>query len=309
MSDTHNPDNFNPSPSGARDVKNSPCDEYAVEALRYVDGDLEGQELEVFRSHLESCANCQEYVEKEKALSQLLHRSRPLYSAPAELLARINAAPAQVSESPPDGRHRNYQPIFRTLALRLPSWRALAPVAFAIALCLAFVPDVVRNVRAANYVEAAVAEHRSYLSGNLPMGLQSSSPELVSVWFAQKVPFDFRLPAAGLDPDSKPVYWLTGASVVSYKGSPAALVTYGTQNEKISLLVVSSNSAVVAGGEQVRFGNLTFHYYTDSGFRVITWSNHGLSYALVSSVSGSARTSCLVCHQNMTDNSFYKTTP
>jgi hypothetical protein len=91
------------------------------------------------------------------------------------------------------------------------------------------------------------------------------------------------------------------------KGSPAALVTYATQNDKISLLIDSSKSAVVAGGDEVRFDKLTFHYYNNLGFRVITWNNHGLSYALVSSVSGPARTSCLVCHQNMADSSNFKT--
>jgi hypothetical protein len=95
--------------------------------------------------------------------------------------------------------------------------------------------------------------------------------------------------------------------LVHYKGGPAALVTYATQNDKISLLVDSSKSAVIAGGDEIRFGKLTFHYYNDSSFRVITWSNHGLSYALVSSVSGPARASCLVCHQNMADSSnFFK---
>jgi hypothetical protein len=41
----------------------------------------------------------------------------------------------------------------------------------------------------------------------------------------------------------------------------------------------------VAGGDEVHFGDLTFHYRTDDGFKVITWSNHDLLYALVSSVS------------------------
>jgi hypothetical protein len=57
----------------------------------------------------------------------------------------------------------------------------------------------------------------------------------------------------------------------------------------------------VAGGEEVRSGKLTFHYRTAAGFNVITWSNSDLSYALVSTVSGSARESCMVCHQSMTD--------
>ena len=115
--------------------------------------------------------------------------------------------------------------------------------------------------------------------------------------------FQFRLPQST---PGIPAYQLSGASLVSYQGSPAALVIYEKQKERISLLVASSQSAVVAGGEEVRSGALMFHYRTDQGFKVVTWSNHGLSYALVSSVSGSARESCMVCHQSMADHQNFR---
>jgi hypothetical protein len=206
-------------------------------------------------------------------------------------------------------RYRIFGKIVSGLLERLSSWRILVPAAAALALCLAVVPDVVRNVQAASYVETAVATHRNYLSGRLASELQTTSPEAVTAWFAGKVPFDFRLPVAESAPEKNPAYRLTGAALGNYEGKPAALVTYATQNDKISLLVDSSTSAIVAGGDEVRFGSLTFHYRTDSGFRVITWSNHGLSYALVSSVSGTARSSCLVCHQNMADSNEFKARP
>ena len=60
------------------------------------------------------------------------------------------------------------------------------------------------------------------------------------------------------------------------------------QNDTISLLVASSKYAVVAGGVEVRSGDLVFHHRIDSGFQIITWSNHGLAYALVSRAAGSA---------------------
>jgi len=313
MSDAHDADGLSFQPSGSKESKKSACDEYAVTVLRYLDNDLEGRELEDFRSHLNSCANCQAQVGEEIALSKLLHRTRPLYSVPAQLRARISAATKQPSLSLfPTGWL--YQLRLETLIggwshirRQFLSLRVLAPAALVIALCLAFVPNMVRNVRAASYVEKAATDHRSYVDGSLPIGFQSSSPELVTTWLTGKVPFEFHLPRAESNPESKPVYRLTGASVVDYKGSPAALVMYETQNEKITLLVVSSKAAVIAGGDKVQFGNLTFHYHTDSGFRVITWHNHGLSYALVSSVSGPARESCMVCHQNMTDKGAFST--
>jgi anti-sigma factor RsiW len=287
------------------------CDEYATKTLRYLDNDLEEQELEDFLSHSTSCASCRERLEAEKKLSATLRRSRPLYSAPAALRARVAAATMQATSSRVQDSTRWHASRLQgkdgsATLRRLANWRVLTPVAIAIALCLAVIPSVERRVQAASYVETAVATHRSYVDGDLHRGLKSSSPEEVTAWFAGKVPFQFRLPRAGSTPVSAPVYWLTGASLVNYKGSSAALVTYETENEKITLLVDSGNFAVIAGGVEIRFGNLTFHYYDNSGLRVITWSNHGLSYALVSSVSGPAGKSCLVCHQNMADRDNFK---
>jgi hypothetical protein len=288
------------------------CDEYSIKALRYLDEDLEGQELEDFLSHLDSCAGCREQLDAERDLSATLHRSRPLYSAPAALRDRVAAAVQHAPTSHGHGRADRRAPRFFGERLsgtlgRLSNWRILIPTTAVLVLCLAFVPGILRNVQAASYVDTAVATHRNYLSGNLPFGLRSNSPATVTEWFAGKVPFDFRLPAAESVPEKNPAYRLTGATLVNFKGSPAALVTYEKLNDKISLLVDSSNIAPVAGGDEVRFGKLTFHYHDVAGFRVITWTTHGLSYALVSSVSGPARASCLVCHQDMADSNNFKT--
>ena len=91
------------------------------------------------------------------------------------------------------------------------------------------------------------------------------------------------------------------------KSHRAALVVYETQKEKISLLVASTKCAAIAGGDEVRSGSLLFHYFSQEEFKVITGSNHDLSYALVSSLSLSPRESCLVCHQNMADRGDYRT--
>jgi mycothiol system anti-sigma-R factor len=293
----------------------NPCDEYSVKILRYLDDDLQEKELDDLHTHLEACADCRASLQVEQALSRLLRRTRPLYSAPDPLRSRVSAMVTQHSQSNP-GRAGFYQAALQILqrdlvgpARRVLSMRALALVVLLLGFVFAFVPNIVRQVRAASYVETAVAVHRSYLEGNRPLDLRSSSPELVTAWFTDKVPFHFRLPNAQSVPNGTPSYRLTGASLVSYRGNPAALVSYAKESEKISLLIESGMSAVVAGGDEVRFGALTFHYRTDHGFKVITWSNHGLSYALVSNVSGSARDSCLVCHQNMADQHTFRSSP
>jgi len=288
----------------------SPCDEVSLKALRYLDDRLQGQELRDFRAHLEVCPNCRASVETERALSRLLHRSRPLYSAPPALRARVAVA-VEKHSGPILASENFYKRLLRSVGngfadpvRRVVRLRLLAATLAVTAMLLAFVPNAARQVRAADYVETAVTTHRSYLDGNLALGIRSDSPEQVSSWFTGKVPFQFRLPQS--TPGSIPTYQLAGASLVSYRGSPAALVVYEKHNERISLLVASSQSAVVAGGEEVRSAALTFHYRTDQGFKVVTWSNHGLTYALVSAVAGSARESCMVCHQSMADHQNFR---
>jgi anti-sigma factor RsiW len=281
------------------------CDD-AVNILRYLDTELSGPELEAFRAHLQSCPTCKLRLEEERVFSSVLHRSRPLYRAPEQLRSQVS----EILEQHPaaSGAASVYKRLVgilqRPFSNRRPhliSWGMLVTALMVAASCL---PGVVRKMHASSYVETAIAVHRSYLEGSLDVQIQSDSPTLVSAWFAGKVPFDFRLPAAR---DGNLVYRLAGARLASYRGHDAALVIYKAQREKISLLVASNNDAAVAGGDEVRSGNLVFHYFSREKFKVITWSNHGLSYALVSSLTASARQSCLVCHQNMSDRDVFRT--
>jgi anti-sigma factor (TIGR02949 family) len=289
------------------------CDEPKIKILQYLNSDLATSEMEEFRVHVDGCAICRTRLDREQSLSRLLQESRPLYRAPADLRARVSAAVLQHSSRP--DRSRLSQSICHALLwqfpsrLRLPGWKILLPTALAISLCFMSIPGAIQRVRAASYVQAAVATHHSYLDGSQTLGIQSQSPEAVTAWFAGKVPFQFRLPASQAVPDGRQVYKITGARLVKFNSSDAALVTYETQNEKISLLVASSRQAVVAGGDEVQFGDLIFHYLREGPFKVITWSNHGLSYALVLSISGSARESCMVCHQNMQDRDGFRSHP
>jgi hypothetical protein len=287
------------------------CEEHNVQL--YLDNELRGQELENFRVHLSGCVVCREQLKEEQEFSDLLHRSRPLYTAPDDLRARVIAAQhVSVSGQTPDRLRRRVlrlmkQPLWNTKFAIYP-WRALAAIALVFVLGMMFIPTIVSNARAATYMDTALTTHRSYLDGNLPLEIESDSPEAVTAWFAGKVPFDFRLPTSQSLPNDQPAYRQVGARLVNYKGSYAALITYAMKNEHISLLVASNKSATASGGEEIRSGAITFHYYTKAGFNVITWSTHGLTYAQVSSLHTSAHQSCLVCHQNMADSKKFRET-
>jgi anti-sigma factor RsiW len=288
------------------------CEKYTVDLMLYLDDELLGGKLMDFLAHLKICADCTASLEEQLALSAVLRRSRPLYSAPPKLRARVAASLASLASETKSGQlyEDSGRWLRRTLqgAERLmPRWKVLVPAVLGMMLCFLLLSNVVHEVRASEYVNAALSTHRDYLSGQLPLEFRSDSPQAVTGWLADKVAFPFQLPDSQAQSSGPPGYRLLGARVVDYRGSEAGLVTYeAPQNDTISLLVASSKYAVVAGGVEVRSGSLVFHHRMDAGFQIITWSNHGLSYALVSRAAGSARGSCLVCHQSMLDRNTYR---
>jgi mycothiol system anti-sigma-R factor len=284
------------------------CDDYSATIQLYLDRELSGQDLDDFRAHPEECEACRTELEAEERLSALLHRSRPLYSAPDALRVRVMQAAelfnSTTAHAPVHVRRR----VATVLASPLQAagrgahnWRAFVATILLVAAGLLLLPGIMQRSRANSYIEAAVAAHRSFLNGSLPLEVQSDLPSVVTAWFAGKVPFTFRLPSSVEDSEHPQVYRLTGGRLVNYKNGYAALIAYQMQRQEISLLVSSSGSAVAAGGEEVPSGGIIFHYRKQASFNVITWSNHGLTYALVSSLARSGRQSCLVCHQNMAD--------
>ena len=285
------------------------CEDYSANIQLYLDKELRGQDLEEFRAHLETCAACERELAAEEELSRLLHETRPLYAAPQALRDRIMQAsvePTIVGGHAPDRLQKRVSKVLTPpTGRRVIYWQALAASIVLLVAGLLVVPGMLKQSKATDYVEAAIAAHRGFMDGSLPLEVKSDSPSVVAGWFAGKVPFNFRLPVSQETSGQEAVYKLTGARLVNYKGSYAALVAYQMQKEKISLLIASDKSAPSAGGEEVRSSGLVFHYRTQADLHVITWSNHGLTYALVSSLPGTGQRSCLVCHQNMPDSDHF----
>ena len=68
-----------------------------------------------------------------------------------------------------------------------------------------------------------------------------------------------------------------------------------------SLIVAPDSLAVASGGVEADFKKIRFHYSMVGGYRVVTWSVHGLTYALVSQEDNGTQRSCMVCHSAMRD--------
>ena len=116
-------------------------------------------------------------------LFRLLHRSRPLYSAPDALRARVirttELLPSSGHYTPPRLRRRILRVLARPLQSAgggLPRWPVLVAAILLVVAGLLPIPGILRKASANSYIEAAVAAHRSSLNGSLPLEIKSESP-------------------------------------------------------------------------------------------------------------------------------------
>jgi anti-sigma factor RsiW len=269
--------------------------------LRFLSEDLTPRERAAFLVHLRSCADCRARLEQEQALSHMLQRSRPLYTASPALRERVMALVEQRRGS------NSFRTRLRALmAQTVPLWKLL-PVPAAIIVAALLLLNMNREARAASYVENVARAHRAYQLGDMAVELRTESPYELKAWVGRKAHCEVQLPVLPQQPGRPTVYRLIGASLLPYRKHQAAIVIYEAQDELVSLIVAPSSAAAVAGGDVTRAQNLVFHFFSVDSLRVVTWTSHGTAYALVSSLSVAADRACLVCHQQMTDRFLFGT--
>ena len=151
------------------------------------------------------------------------------------------------------------------------------------------------------FIKMAAQTHRQYAEGKLALEVRSDSQQVINNWFQAKAHFPVSLPAsppaAG---EQRPVH-LEGARMVSVGRSSGGYIAYKMNTRPVSLLVVPEAVAVASGGTRVDFTKVSFHYDMFQGYKVVTWSVHGLTYALVSEEGTHTQQSCMVCHSAMHD--------
>jgi anti-sigma factor RsiW len=151
------------------------------------------------------------------------------------------------------------------------------------------------------FAEFAVNTHRQHAQGRLPLDVRSDSQQTLNEWFKAKSQFPLALPASPAVPGEERPYRLEGARLVQVGGKTAAYVAYQMQTGPASLMVTPDSVAVASGGIEVDYDKVSFHYSMVEGYRVVTWSLHGRTYALVSQEGNSTQRSCMVCHSAMRD--------
>ena len=233
--------------------------------------------------------------QEEILLAQLKVPSRP----------GVKAAPKPIS----------LEPVPPPLWRRFIHWKMVVP-AMAMLLIVAMLISKPRTSSMAlsgpKFAELAVITHKEYAHGRLGLEIRSDSRQKINKWLAAYAQLPVALPTSLATVGEVRPYRLDGARIVQVAGTPAAFIAYEVQTPKLqtvaaSLLVTPDSAAVASGGVEVNFKKLSFHYATIKGYRVVTWSLHGWTYALVSQEANNTQRSCMVCHSEMGDRDLSQT--
>jgi anti-sigma factor RsiW len=163
-----------------------------------------------------------------------------------------------------------------------------------------------RRLSGPEMAQFAVTTHRRHAGGALPLEVQTNSEQTLNQWFNAKSSFTVALPASNSVAEGNQPYRLLGARFVPIEGKNAAFIAYqmpGTHTPLavVSLMITPDTVALAGGGVQAQFTKVSFHYSRLDGYKVVTWSVHGLTYALVSQEDDTTQRSCMVCHSSMRD--------
>lgn len=163
------------------------------------------------------------------------------------------------------------------------------------------------QLSASKFAEFAVNTHRQHTQGRLALDVLSDSQQTLNDWFKAKLQYHLALPASPAVPGEERPYRLEGARLMPVGGTTAAYIAYQIQPGAASLIVTPDSVAVASGGVEANFKKVSFHYAMVDGYKVVTWSAHGLTYALVSDEGNNTQRSCMVCHSAMRDRDLSRT--
>lgn len=268
------------------------CEDISKRLNLCLDNELQGAERAAVEAHLQGCESCASIFERELSFINAIREGGPLHVAPPALRAKVQQT---LSESQSAGS-RSY--------LR---WG----IAVAALLVILILPIAI--LRQTNHVDPttpssfalmAADTHLRHGRGQLPLEIETAAPQRISDWFANKVNFSVQLPNYQESSGQEKLYTLEGARLVGYKEDYAAYVAYRMKDRAISLVITSDSVVKPSGGEAIAAKGLTFHYNAIHGLKVITWSDRGLTYALVSDLEERGQQSCIVCHQGTKDQDF-----
>jgi len=273
------------------------CEDICRRLNLYLDNELQGEERAAVEKHVAECESCAAILDRERSFIIAVRECAPLHLASPSLRARVRETLTGFErEATSESRH------FRS------SSRLTWGLAIAAVLVVLVLPVVVWRVTnrpdkqaVSSFALMAADTHLRHMRGQLPLEVETDAPQHISDWFANKVNFRVQLPNYQESSGQEKLYALEGARLVGYKDDYAAYVAYQMSHRPISLVITSDSVVKPSGGEEIVARGLRFHYNAIQGLKVLTWSDRGLTYALVSDLEERGQQSCIVCHEGTKD--------
>ena len=271
------------------------CEDIRRRLNLYLDNELQGDDRAAVETHLHECESCAAVFERELSFINAIRECGPLHVASPALRARVQETLH---------RPRREATHARVVSRSRLTWG----LAIAATLLVLVLPIVVwrlmhrsENQTASSFALMAAENHLRRTRGQLPLEVETAAPLVISDWFANKVNFSVKLPNYQESSGQERLYELEGARLVGFKDDYAAYVAYRMKQRPISLVITSDSVVKPSGGEEIVARGLKFHYNAIHGLKVLTWSDRGLTYALVSDLEERGQQSCIVCHQGTKD--------
>jgi len=229
------------------------CD-HLLTTQSYLDGQLDGAEGDAAERHLQTCAECQNFVAQAADLSDALRRTTR-HQAPEFLRARVRAALKR--EAGPTK--------VRAFWWGAASGGGASALAAALALSLFLPPS------AASLAEAIADAHARALTSGHTIMVASSNHHVVKPWLAAH---------AGISPPAVDFaaqgFVLMGGRIDTIAGRQSAVSVYAHGNHELDLFTWVDKSGTLPPSATVR------------GFRTAFWREGDLNFAAVSDVDETA---------------------
>jgi len=274
------------------------CEDIRGRLTLYLDNELQGDERGMVEAHLSECESCAAIFARELNFLNAVRESAALHVAPPELRAKVQRILSEGVSGVVGSEERRPRRASRV------SWLVAAAAAVLLLLLPLLVWRIVKQSNtptASSFALMAAETHLRHMRGQLPLETESANPQEISSWFLNKVNFSVKLPNYQESSGQEKLYTLEGARLVFFEKDYTAYVAYKMKERPISLVITSDSVARPSGGEEIQARGLTFHYNAIDGLKVLTWSDRGLTYALVSDLEERGQQSCIVCHEGTKD--------
>lgn len=221
-------------------------------------------------------------AQEAQFLAQLKAPSRPLLQ--------------ETRESIPANQHFAIWRLLRGWKVVLPAGALVVLIALLSAARFSSSP-----LSGSDLAQFAASTHEQHSQGRLALDFHFDSQRLLNEWVHEKSALSLALPLSTEVPGEELPYRIEGARLVEFHNKTSIYIAYQMQANPVSLIVTPVSVAIASGGVEAAFNKVSFHYYTIHKYKVVTWSVHGLTYALVSQEGNRTQRSCMVCHSAMKD--------